>query len=241
MKKANSGAIRRWSEDRGFYMVLLLCVLAVAVAAYVLFAMPQTAQADPKDGYLYEADESVSASEPLERVPAMETTPEQKDESEEDDSAQQPAEPEEQPAKSEKPAAQQETPRFTPPMDADVTRAFSGDTLEYSESTRDWRTHDGADYAGKAGDAVRAIADGTVVEIGEDAMHGKYVVLSHAQDMTSLYAGLDKIEASEGDAVKGGAQLAVLGTPMPLEEKQGVHLHLAVTKAGKAVDPAGLF
>ena len=72
MKKTNEAA-RWWSEDKGFYMILLLCVLAVAVAAYVLFASPQTAEADPMDGYLYEADDSVSASEPLDGVPAMET------------------------------------------------------------------------------------------------------------------------------------------------------------------------
>ena len=211
MKKTNEAA-RWWSEDRGFYMILLLCVLAVAVAAYVLFASPQTVEADPMDGYLYEADDSVSASEPLDRVPAMETEPAE----DTDDSA-----------------------------DAQAAEAAADTEQEKDEpaelTARDWRTHEGADYAGEEGDAVRAIADGTVLRVGDDTIYGKYVILSHTQDMNSLYAGLDNITVSEGDSVKGGDQLAELGSPMPLEQALGVHLHLAVTKEGNAVDPAGLF
>lgn len=239
MKKTNEAA-RWWSEDRGFYMILLLCVLAVAVAAYVLFASPQTVEADPMDGYLYEADDSVSASEPLDRVPAMETEPaEDTDDSADAQAAEAAADTEQE---KDEPAEQTAAaPTFTPPMDADVSHAFSGDTLEYNETTRDWRTHEGADYAGEEGDAVRAIADGTVLRVGDDTIYGKYVILSHTQDMNSLYAGLDNITVSEGDSVKGGDQFAELGSPMPLEQALGVHLHLAVTKEGNAVDPAGLF
>lgn len=240
MKKTNEAA-RWWSEDKGFYMILLLCVLAVAVAAYVLFASPQTAEADPMDGYLYEADDSVSASEPLDGVPAMETeTAEDTEDAAEAEEAETTAAAED--AEQDEPAEQTAAAlTFTPPMDADVSHAFSGDTLEYNETTRDWRTHEGADYAGEEGDAVCAIADGTVLRVDDDTIYGKYVILSHAQDMNSLYAGLDHITVSEGDSVKGGDQFAELGSPMPLEEALGVHLHLAVMKEGDAVDPAGLF
>lgn len=244
MKKTNDAA-RWWNEEKGFYMVLLLCVLAVAVAAYVLFVSPQTVEADPMDGYLYEADDSVSASEPLDRVPAMDT------ESQDTDEETETAAPAEQTEQSEPAAAEQPEEQtaeqtaaaltFTPPMETDISHAFSGDTLEYNESTRDWRTHNGADYAGSEGDAVHAIADGTVIRVGEDAIYGKYVILSHAQDMNSLYAGLDAVSVQEGDSVKGGDSFAELGNPMPLEQALGVHLHLEVTRDGDAIDPASLF
>lgn len=243
MKKTNNAA-QWWSEDRGFYMILLLCVLAVAAAAVVLFASPRTAEADPLDGYLYEADEEASVSEPLDRVPAMQTEPADGAQQEETDEA---ADSDTEKTQAEAAAPQaEETPAaaaltFTPPMDADVSHAFSGDALEYNETTRDWRTHEGADYAGEAGDAVRAIADGTVLRVEDDTIYGKYVVLGHAQEMCSLYAGLDEIAVSEGDSVAGGSQLAVLGAPMPLEQALGVHLHLAVTQNGDAIDPASLF
>lgn len=244
MKKTNGGAARWWSEDKGFYMILLLCVLAVAVAAYVLFVSPQTEQTDPLDGYLYEAEESVTASEPVDHVPAMDSTP-QTDTEQEEEAVEQ-TEPAEQTAAAEEPAEEEAEQTaaaltFTIPIERDISRAYSGDTLEYDETTRDWRTHDAADYSGEAGDAVCTIADGTVTMVGDDAIYGKYVVISHAQDMSSLYAGLDEISVQEGDSISGGKQIAVLGEPMPLEAAQGVHLHLAVTKDGEPVDPASLF
>lgn len=246
MKKTNGGATRWWSEDKGFYMILLLCILAVAAAAYVLFVSPQTEQADPMDGYLYEAEQSVTASAPVDNVPAMDSTPQtdtQQTEESDETSAEEPAE--ETSGGTQEPE-QEETVQtaaltFTVPIARDVTRAYSGDTLEYDETTRDWRTHDAADYGGEQGDAVCAIADGTVTLVGDDTIYGKYVVLSHAQGMNSMYAGLDEISVEEGETVSGGEQLAVLGDPMPLEAEQGAHLHLAVTRDGEPVDPVSLF
>lgn len=239
MKKTNDGAVRWWSEDKGFYMILLLCVAAVAVAAYVLFISPGTAEADPMDGYVYQADDSVTASDSLDRVPAMEADTVQTDTAEETDDE---AETEETAGQAQQDTQLPAVLTFTPPMNSEVSRAYAGDTLEYDETTGDWRTHGAVDYAGKAGDTVHAIADGTVLEVGEDTMFGKYVKLSHAQGTTSLYAGLDNISVSEGETVAGGKQIAVLGEqPMPLEAKQGVHLHLEVTKEDKVIDPMQLF
>ena len=74
MKKSNGA--QWWNEDKSFYMILMLCLMAIAVAAYVLFALPTSSETeDPMDGYLYEADDSVTASEALDRVPALDTEP----------------------------------------------------------------------------------------------------------------------------------------------------------------------
>lgn len=236
MKKSNGA--QWWNEDKSFYMILMLCLMAIAVAAYILFALPVSEDTeDPMDGYLYEADDSVTASEALDRVPALDTEAvEQETDSNDTDTETEAAEE----------TVKEETKQpakvvFTPPMTSDVMRSYSGDTLEYDETTGDWRTHDAVDYTGKKGDAVCAMADGTVTSVGDDAIYGKYVVLSHAQDYTSIYAGLDDISVAEGDTVSGGKQFAVLGDPMPLEQEQGVHLHFAVSKGEDAVNPTELF
>ena len=39
MKRTNGGA-QWWSEDKSFYLALMLCLAAIAVAAYLLFAFP---------------------------------------------------------------------------------------------------------------------------------------------------------------------------------------------------------
>ena len=128
--------------------------------------------------------------------------------------------------------------QFAPPTASnEVTRPYSVDALSYDETMQDWRTHAAVDYGGTRGDAVTAFTDGTVIEIGEDALRGGYVVLNHADGVQSCYAGVEDVTVQEGDNVTCGQQIASLGDPMPAESKQGVHLHLAVTKEGEPMDP----
>lgn len=233
MKRTNGGA-QWWSEDKSFYVVLLMCLAAIAVAAYLLFAFPSGTTDETMQAQEYQADDSVTASEALERIPAMDLQPAQKQqESETQDAATEQAE---QPV-------QQTAAALTvvPPMDSDITQDFSKDTLTYNETTGDWRTHEAIDYAGKEGDAVQAAADGTVLAVGEDPVLGKYITISHVQGFTSLYAGIADPTVSEGDFVTQGQKIAVLGDPMPLEEKQGAHLHFAVSADGEAKDPKQLY
>ena len=69
MKRTNGGA-QWWSEDKSFYLALMLCLAAIAVAAYLLFAFPNgTSDDDTMQAQEYQADDSVAASEALERIP----------------------------------------------------------------------------------------------------------------------------------------------------------------------------
>ncbi|WP_432618180.1 peptidoglycan DD-metalloendopeptidase family protein [Butyricicoccus sp.] len=233
MKRTNGGA-QWWSEDKSFYVVLLLCLAAIAVAAYLLFAVPSGTTDETMQAEEYQADDSVTASEALERIPAMDPQPAEKQQESETQTEE--AEQTEQPV-------QQTAAALTvaPPMDSEVTQDFSQDTLTYNETTGDWRTHEAIDYAGKKGDAVQAAADGTVLAVGEDAVLGKYLTISHVQGFTSLYAGITDPTVSEGDSVTQGQKIAVLGDPMPLEEKQGVHLHFAILADGEEKNPNQLY
>ena len=75
MKRTNGGA-QWWSEDKSFYLALMLCLAAIAVAAYLLFAFPNgTSDDDTMQAQEYQADDSVTASEALERIPAMDPQP----------------------------------------------------------------------------------------------------------------------------------------------------------------------
>lgn len=232
MKRTNGGA-QWWSEDKSFYAVLLLCLAAIAAAAYLLFAFPSGSADETMQAEDYQADDSVTASEALERIPAMDPQPAEKQES---DTQTEEKEQTEQPVQQTAAAL-----TVTPPMDSKITQDFSDDTLTYNETTGDWRTHEAVDYAGKAGDAVHAAADGTVLAVGEDAVLGNYLTISHAQGLTSLYAGIADPAVSEGDTVTQGQQIAVLGDPMPLEEKQGVHLHFALSVDEVQKNPAELY
>lgn len=159
MKRTNGGA-QWWSEDKSFYLALMLCLAAIAVAAYLLFAFPNgTSDDDTMQAQEYQADDSVTASEALERIPAMDPqpAPEQEETQQETDTADPAEQPEQQPA---------DALSFAPPMDSKITQDFSQNTLLYNETTGDWRTHEAVDYEGKSGDAVQAAAAGTVLAVG---------------------------------------------------------------------------
>lgn len=240
MKKPKEGRI----PQEGILLSLLLGAAAVGVIGYLLFAQPAQTDPDSLSQYEYEG-ESVSASDPVADIPAMDADTAEEDEEDEDETAESLAdseddtEDEEEVETEDKDEPASSVPaQFAPPTASnEVTRPYSVDALSYDETMQDWRTHAAMDYGGKRGDAVTAFTDGTVIEIGEDALRGGYIVLNHADGLQSCYAGIEDITVQEGESVTCGQQIASLGEPMPAESKQGVHLHLAVTKEGEPVDP----
>lgn len=242
------------AENRRYIMLLLGCAAAVAVAAFVLFAQPQFTDADTLNRYEYtEEDDSVSASDSVERIPALPSENEHStvtggdvtdadadddaEEADDDETADAAEDAEETPSQETTAAAEDAIPAFTAPMSAaKVVRAYSMDALAYDVTMEDWRTHAATDYGGKLGDDVLSAADGTVLEVGENALYGTYLLVEHSGGMQSRYAGITDLNVAKGDKVKAGQVLAHLGKAMPAEAKQGIHLHFELTKDGNPVD-----
>ena len=123
------------------------------------------------------------------------------------------------------------------PIQGEVLTAFSVDQLLYNETLDDWRTHDGVDIAAAEGDAVLAACAGTVSSITDDPLMGTTVVLEHDNGYQTTYANLQaKPNVEAGDPVSAGQIIGAVGTTAAAESGQP-HLHFAVTKDGKAVDP----
>lgn len=107
-----------------------------------------------------------------------------------------------------------------------------------------WRTrqgqeqelHEGVDLAAPPGTAVRAMMAGTVRSVGQDSRLGLYIELDHGDGYVSRYAPLAEAGATVGDRVPAGALLGQLG-PAPPGEPDQPHLHLSLSKDGRAVDP----
>lgn len=125
---------------------------------------------------------------------------------------------------------------FSYPLAKDITKAYSGDDLVFSQTMQDWRVHQGTDLRAKAGDAVAAIAEGTVKDIYEDSMLGNVIVISHGS-VEAYYCGLGDTALVKKDAtVKAGQKIGSVGV-VPMELTEEPHLHLELKKDGKWVDP----
>jgi murein DD-endopeptidase MepM/ murein hydrolase activator NlpD len=97
-------------------------------------------------------------------------------------------------------------------------------------------THQGVDLAAPEGTGVFASAAGVVVEIGEDPIYGKYIIIQHSEKWTSLYGHLQRVETGLRSEVKSGTLIGRVGST---GQSTGPHLHFELRQDGKPLDPAG--
>ena len=124
------------------------------------------------------------------------------------------------------------------PFEGSVIKAYSGENLVKNSTTEDWRTHGGIDIGGSAGGRVNAICDGTVTHLEHNALWGTVLTIDHGNGITARYCGLEKGSTlTPGDEVKINEKIGVLGE-IPIEKADGIHLHIEISRDGKAVSPA---
>ena len=97
-------------------------------------------------------------------------------------------------------------------------------------------TRQGIDIAGKAGQPVRAAADGVVVYSGSGLVgYGELVIVKHNDQWLSAYGHNRARLVNEGALVKAGQQIAELGRSGASREM----LHFEIRYNGKPVNPQG--
>ena len=123
-----------------------------------------------------------------------------------------------------------------------VLRGYSVDTFQQGCMTGLWQIHDAADLKCDPGDPVRAMADGCILDIGQDERYGSWLLIDHGDGIEILYAGMALNAAYiAGDTVKAGATIGYAGKG-PLEEADlPPHLHIRVTRNGDSIDPVTLW
>ena len=77
---------------------------------------------------------------------------------------------------------------------------------------------------------------GTVTAIADDALWGRVVEVTDAQDRVWRYCGLEEVAVTQREKVTAGTRLGTTGN-VPAEAQQGSHLHLECRKAGACLDP----
>ena len=96
--------------------------------------------------------------------------------------------------------------------------------------------HYGVDFAAPTGTPVRAVADGKVLKAGWYGGNGRFVKLRHDSIYESGYSHLSRIPSAlkAGHAVKKGQVIGYVGST---GLATGPHLHFALYRRGKYIDP----
>ncbi len=96
--------------------------------------------------------------------------------------------------------------------------------------------HSGLDIAAPAGTPVIAPADGKVIFADTKGSYGKMMEISHGFGIVTRYAHLDEFLKKEGDTVKRGEKIAIMGNT---GRSTGPHLHYEVHLNSVPLDPSG--
>ena len=118
--------------------------------------------------------------------------------------------------------------RFAWPVRGEIRRAFVARGGEKA-------FHDGIDIKADKGTAARAAAAGTVIYAAQGPKeYGLTVIVHHGGRWTTTYSFLDRITVKDGDKVKAGERVGLVGETGLATEPQ---LHFEVRRNRVALDP----
>ena len=198
----------RFFSGKGYYIALTACAAAIGIMSYVYYS----GQAEP-------AVQTANAPASIVGTVSLPTRGTEPSES----------------AQTQPTAGKMAT---CAPVDGQVLMEYAMEVLSYNQTTRDWRVHNGVDFAAAAGTPVVAAADGQVYTVYEDDQLGMTVVIRHEGGYTTKYASLSApVTVSAGQPVSMGQTIGTVGNTALMENALGDHVHFCVTKDDQSVDP----
>ena len=99
---------------------------------------------------------------------------------------------------------------------------------------RSYEFHSGIDIDGEKGDFVVTPANGVVKKAGWQGGYGRLIEIDHGNGLTTRYGHLSKLEVKEGDRVRRGQLIALVGST---GRSTGPHLHYELRVDKKAINP----
>lgn len=240
MNSSSSGKkLESFLSGKGFYIVLFLCAAVIGVSAWMMAAGNETMSDDALQTSVSNQDERRVETVIIPARPEKSTALEPELE------AEAPAVSDEGPSEVTVPvdsvdsqSAEVPASVFVWPLNGELDRGHSGNSLVYDVTMQDWRSHEGIDILAERGAVVQASCAGTVESVRKDDMFGVVVTISHADGSKSIYANLeDSPGVTEGQHVDAGEAIGAVGHSALCEVGQPSHLHFALQVGGRCVDP----
>ena len=213
-KNATNGKIRTFLKKNVYYIIMALCLLAIAAMITVAVVTKTNAPSS-----------EVTPAGPTDNLDP--TDPSQTDD---------PQDPTEQPEPTEpdKPTA---VVFAAPVKEANVQKDYSMDNLVWHKTLKQYSVHDGIDFAGADGDGVFAAYGGTVTAVDYDVLNGYVVTIKHNDELSTTYASLNEPTVVVGQTVQKGENIGTMGLTSGKEYLDGAHVHFCLVKNGEISDP----
>ncbi|MDR2397919.1 MAG: M23 family metallopeptidase [Spirochaetaceae bacterium] len=96
------------------------------------------------------------------------------------------------------------------------------------------RYHAALDLAAATGTPIKAAMDGRISTVGVNSVFGKYIIMSHTNGYQTMYAHMSAFSVTQGAMVTQGTKIGEVGST---GYSTGPHLHFAIFKNGRAVNP----
>lgn len=237
----NKEELKKMFRGKALYIALGVCVLAAGIISYTSVSSNLKNQisvttTEPSSTHINFNDRVLTDETTLTPDPVKETTeaPTSEAPSETEPSTEAVFDNFADPVESETEAREIS---FSLPLSTAMSKDYSMGIPVFSETMKDYRTHNGVDFSAEKGTGVTAIAEGKVIEVSSDSLWGNSVYIDHGQGIISKISGLaDEGIIAEGADVYGDTVIGVVGE-IPVESADESHIHLEIRVDAKIADP----
>lgn len=128
---------------------------------------------------------------------------------------------------------------------SNLRRAFLASPLEFSRVSsnfgkrfhpirKEWRNHNGTDYAAVTGTPIRTVGEGVVEFAGWHNGYGNVAYIDHGEQRVTVYAHMSRLDVKTGQRVEQGQVIGAVGST---GMSTGPHLHFEFRVNGEFKDP----
>lgn len=258
MNSNNKDKVKDFFRKEGFYFVLFICLCIVAVvAAFTIKKNDALKQSNnPNNEFTLNVEDSTNDSAETSRNEMQNADRVENDDkvAEESNGSGEIANSEESDDYTEVADNTEDVPVsttitdviFQVPLEGLVSREYKEMVrLQDNENGTVDRTRRGIDVNASVGTAVKAAAEGNVIEVSKSTEDGNFIVIEHTNGLKTKYSNLDsEILVAVGDTVSAGYEIGTIGNSSMIftSEVCGDVLNLQVEDSeGNQLNPSEYF